>query len=992
MKASAFTAVSRPRQHAFTTVRTMEFRVLGPVEVGDGDQALAVTRARERHLLAVLVAHANHVVSADQVAEALWPGPETPAHAVRSVQTYVSRLRSTLGPAGGRLLTRPTGYLLQIEPDELDARRFELLLDEARGHVDEEPDKALPLLDQALGLWRGPPYGEFRDEDFTVGDAVRLEELRLGAIEERIDARLALGHHEEEVGRLEALCAEHPLRERLRSQLMVALYRSGRQPDALRAFESYRRVLSEELGLDPSPELRALEIRILNHDAALAPRPPRRTPGAVVGPLNSFVGREADEAEVIRRLDAVRVLTLTGPGGVGKTRLALHVASAVAGRFPDGVVVCELAPVADPLAVAPAVATALGIQPRGDSSVDASVADVLRARSMLLVVDNCEHVVDAAASLLTVLVARCPQVTVLATSRERLAIDGEQVWPLAPLQLESAVDLFCDRARAVRPDVDCTSQARTDITEACRRLDGLPLAIELAAARVAAISPADLVGRLDDRFRLLDRGSRSGPVRHRSLRAVVDWSYERLEPRQRLLFDRVSVFAGGFTLEAAEEVCAGDGLARAEIPALIAELVEVSLVGPARATGARYQLLETLRSYGRDRLEGEGAARRWQERHAGYYVVLARRSDEGLCSEDEGGWMRRIDAELDDLRAAHLWAVSNDDARRALALSAALHGYAHRTLRPEVFAWAERAARLPGAAGQPLLPLALGSAALGACVRGDLVRARRLAEEAVGAAAGAPEGYLGFQALAAAALFSGDLAGVRTAGRRALELADAYGDRYQAIVTRIDDLLALAYDGQTEDALAEAEAVVATARSLGCPSATAWGRYALGEVLLDHDPSRALALLDESHAVAASLGCTFLTGVAGTSATTLRARHGDPGEALRRFPDLIDLWERAGNWTQQWTMLRSLITTFVRLGRDEPAAVLYGAMNASRTAAPVYGTDAERLADVLRVIEERAGPVQLAAWVEHGRRLRDDQVVAFARSAAASGPSAQAER
>ena len=959
--------------------------MLGPVEVADGNDVLAPTRARERHLLAVLLAHANHTITAEQLADALWPGQEAPAQAVRSVQTYVSRLRSALGPAGERLLTRPTGYVLQVGPDELDARRFELLLEEARGKVDGEPAEALTLLDQALGLWRGAPYGEFRDENFALGDAVRLEELRMGAIEERIDARLALGRHEEEVGGLEALCAEHPLRERLRRQLMVALYRSGRQPDALRAFESYRRVLSEELGLDPSPDLRALEAKILNHDAALAPRRPTLAPAdAVLAPVNSFIGREVDGAEVVRRLDAARVLTLTGPGGVGKTRLALHVASAVAGRFPDGVVVCELAPVADPDAVAPVVATALGIQPRSDRSVDASVADVLRARHMLLVFDNCEHVVDAAAGLLTVLVARCPQVTVLATSRERLAIDGEQVWPLGPLPLESAVDLFYDRVRVVRPNVDFTSEERAEIEEACRRLDGLPLAIELAAARAGAMSPADMVDRLDDRFLLLDHGSRSAPDRHRSLRAVVDWSYERLQSRQRQLFDRVSVFAGGFTLEAAEEVCAGDGLARAEIPALVADLVELSLLVPARGSGnGRYQLLETLRSYGRDRLAEEGQAHHRQQRHADYNVAFARRSDAGLCGADEGRWMRRIEADFDNLRAAHLWAVSNDDPSRALGLAAALHGYAHRTLRPEVFAWAERAARLPGSAGHPLLPVALGSAALGACVRGDLGHARRLAEEAVAVAGGAPEGYLGFQALAAAALFSGELAGVRAEGRRAFELAEAYGDPYQAIVTRIDDLLAFAYDGETTDALDEAEAVLATATSLGCPSAVAWAEYALGEVLLDDDPSRAMVLLDESHAVATSLGCTFLAGVAGTSATTLRARHGDPGEALRRFPELIDLWERAGNWTQQWTMLRSLITTLVRLGRDEPAAVLYGGMKASRTAAPVYGPDAERLTDVLRAMEERAGPRQLAAWVDQGRQLPDDQVVAFARSATA---------
>ena len=960
--------------------------MLGPVEVGDGGQAMTPTRAKERCLLALLLARGNQVISSERMAEALWPGQDHPEDAVRSVQTHLSRLRSALGPASERLLTRPGGYLLRVDRDELDARRFERLLDQARGLAAEEPDK-LALLDQALALWRGPPYGEFRDEEFAVGDAVRLEELRLVAIEERTDALLALGHHEEVVGELEALCGQHPLRERLRAQLMVALHRSGRQPEALRAFEAYRRVLAEELGLDPSPELRDLEARVLRHDPALAPRrasPALATPAQpVVPPVTSFVGREAEVTEVVRRLGAARLLTLTGPGGVGKTRLALQVAAAVAELFPDGVVLCELAAVAHTDVVAPAVATALGIQPRPDRSVAAGVADVLRTRRMLLVVDNCEHVVDAAASFVSTLVGSCPLVTVLATSREPLAVEGEQVWPLAPLHPEAAVELFCDRARAVRPGLDCDGQARAHVVEICRRLDGLPLAIELAAAQAVGMNPGDLVDRLDDRFRLLDRGPRSAPDRHRSLRAVVDWSYGRLGRSHRFLFDRLSVFAGTFTLGAAEEVCSGEGVDRAEIPELLADLVRVSLVTLTGSTDrARYRLLETLRSYGRERLEREGAARHWQERHAAYHVELAYRADEGLRGPEEGRWMQRLDAEIDELRAAHRWTVGHGDAERALALSAALHGYAYRSFRPELFAWAERAARLPGAAGHRLVSVALGSAATGAWGRGQLAAARRLAEEAVRAADGAPEGHLGFQGLAAVALFRGELADAWTHYRRAAELADACGDRYLAIGNSITAILALAYGGRTAEAIEQAEAALAAARALDCPSAAAWGLYTLGEVLLDHDPPRALALLDESRELAAGVGSTFLAGVAGTSATTLRARHDDPEKALLRFPDLIDLWERAGNWTQQWTMLRSLVTTLARLGRDEPAAVLYGALKASQTAAPLFGADTARLAEAVERIEERAGRRQLAAWVERGRRLCDDEVLAFARAAA----------
>jgi predicted ATPase/DNA-binding SARP family transcriptional activator len=968
----------------------MEFRVLGPVEVNDGERTVAPKRDKERRVLAVLLAHANDVVSRHRLAEALWREVDGPEHAVRAVQTHVSRLRSILGAAGERLVSRPAGYRLRVEPGELDSYRFERLLDQARRRTGEDPAEALELFDRALQLWRGSPYGELRDEEFALADALRLEELRLVGLEDRIEARLALGQHEEVVGELEARCAEHPLRERLRSQLMLALHRSGRRPEALRAFEAYRRMLADELGLDPSPGLRTLEARILDHDPALARQPvSRRTPQRVVGPVSSFVGREVEFAGLSRRLAAGRVLSITGPGGVGKTRLALRVAAAVAERYADGVVVCELAAVGDPEAVVPAIATGLGVQRRPDRSVVDSMAEVLRTRTMLLVVDNCEHVVEAAASVISVLVGTCPTVTVLATSRERLAVDGEQVWRLDPLPVEAAVELFCERVRAVRPDLDCEGQARVEIIDICGRLDGLPLAIELAAAQSAAMNPADLVQRLDDRFVLLDRGSRSSPDRHRSLRAVVAWSYERLGESQRLLFDRLSVFAGSFTLEAAEEVCAGDGVRRDHVPQLVADLVEASLVTLAGDTDvARYRLLETLRSYGRDQLEGSGGTREWRQRHTDYYLGLAARADEGLGGADEGRWVRRLDAQIDELRAAHRWMVSEEDTDRALRLSAALHGYAYRTLRAEVFSWAEEAALLPGARSHAILPLVLGSAATGAWGRGDLAAARRLAEDGLAAAAGAPSGHLALQALTGVELFEGELQVAEAHSRRAAELAEAAGDQFQALVNRSTYTLALAYSGQTERAIEEAEIVFMAGRDLHCPSANAWARFQLGEVLMDQDPSRALTLIEGSLELAAAVGNTFLVGVAGVSATTIRARHGDPHQALLGFPELIALWHRAGNWTQQWTMLRSLVSTLVRLGQDEPAAMIYGALTASPTAPPLFGADGARLAVAVDTIERRAGRAQCGAWVDRGRHLTDDEVIAIARAASSRPPSA----
>ena len=961
--------------------------MLGLLEVVLDGRAIELRAAKVRSLLGMLLISPNQVVAADQLAEGLW-GDDPPASAVNTLQGYMSQLRKALG--GSRIQTRSPGYVLTVDENRIDAVQFERLLDEGRrARASEDPNRSVALLAEALELWRGEALADFTFAEWAQAEIARLRELRLVATEEWIEGRLDLGEHSEVLAELDALVTAHPLRERLWAARILALYRSGRPVDALRAFEVYRRLLAEELGLDPSPELRAIEVRVLRHDPELAHRRPVSGTSApvVVTPVTSFVGRKPQIADVIRCLSEARLVTLTGAGGVGKTRLALHVALSLTPQFPDGVVVCELAAIADPDAVGPAIATALGIQPRSDRSVEGSIADVLRTRQMLLVVDNCEHVVDAAAFLLSTLVRHCPQVRIMATSRERLAIDGEQVWPLAPLEPEEAVELFCDRIRTVRPELDCSGTERDAIVDICRQLDGLPLAIELAAARVAAIDPGDLVRRLDDRFRLLDRGSRSSPGRHRSLRTVVDWSYERLGEGQRRVFDRLSVFAGSFTLDAAEAICAGDGTRSGEIPALVAELVDASLLtlisGPDRS---RYRLLETLRSYGRDRLEENGSAAHFQGRHADYYLELARQGDDGIRGSEEGRWMRRLDAELDNLRAGHRWVLVNHDVERALALSAALHGYAHRAMRPEVFTWAEHAARMPGAAGHRLLPLALASAATGAWTRGDLAGARQLAEEAVEASAGSPEGHLAYEALGTTTLFSGDPMQARLHIRRAAELAQAFGDPYGVLVNRASEILVLAYDGQAAEVIDEAEGILAAAREVGCPSATAWGLYMFGEVLLDRDPPRALALLDESHALATSVGSAFLTGIAGTSATTLRARHGDPETALRAFPALIDHWQRAGNWTQQWTMLRSLVTTLARLGRDESAAVLYGAMNASPTAPPVFGDDAKRLADVLTQIEERAGRRQLAHWLQRGRQLGDENVVAFARAAASTPP------
>lgn len=626
----------------------------------------------------------------------------------------MSRLRAKVG-LNGALVTRPPGYLLQVDAGQLDAARFVDLVHEARTLTTEQPSAAVTHLDEALSLWRGPAYGEFAHEAFAIPEAARLEELRLFALEDRIDARLALGHHAEVIAESEALVADHPLRERLRSQLMIALYASGRHTDALRACEAYRRLLADELGLDPSPALRRLEEQILRHDPALQEgrRSARRTPPAT--PSTSFVGRDAQVSALISELQQARLVTLTGPGGVGKTRLALYVAAQAQSDFADGTVVCELAPITEPGAVGQALATGLQIQRRSQRTIEDTLVEFLRTKALLLVLDNCEHVIDAVAVLVAQMLESCPGVSVLATSRERLDLPGERLCDVPPLEVGPAVALFCGRARAVRPGITLDKTALDEVGEICRQLDGLPLAIELAAARMRAMNTSDIAARLGDRFALLGKGARNAPRRHRSLRAVVEWSYGLLPELERQLFDRLSVFAAAFTAEAAQQVCAGAGLDAALVPGLLAELIDKSMATIGDHGGAaRYSLLGTLRAYGHAQLEQRGEVDRWQRRHAQHYVAFVEEADRGLRGPDELVWVTRIEGELGNLRVAHDWTITVREVDLALRFSIALQSFAWRLVRPEMFAWAERAAEMAADTAHPLLPLAWGSAAEGA--------------------------------------------------------------------------------------------------------------------------------------------------------------------------------------------------------------------------------------------------------------------------------------
>lgn len=679
--------------------------MLGPLAVWtDAGDTVTVPGLKVRALLADLLVHEGQVVSADRLVDDLWGG-EPPGNPAAALQVRVSQLRRTLEEAepGGRRLvvSRAPGYLL--DTGAVDAARFAALL--ARAETAESPRARADLLAEALGLWRGPAYADFADEEFTRTAIARLTEQRLSALEQYADARLDLGEHGLLVGELGDLVARHPLRERLRAAHMRALYRTGRQAEALAGYGELRDLLAGELGLDPGPELAGLHQAILTQDPALgggAERPATNLPAA----LSELIGRDGAVAEVRSLLRAHRLVTLTGTGGVGKTRLAVEVSARSLGDFPDGVWLVELGPL-DPGtgSAAEVVMAALDIRDGTERADPADrLAEALRARRLLLVLDNCEHLVEEVAALAERLLRAAPGLRVVATSREPLAVPGEALWSVPPLSLPTpsepgpssgaesrtetgvesrteiervgradAVRLFVARAAASAPGFTLDEANTGAVAELCRRLDGIPLALELAATRVRALGVRGVLDRLDDRFRLLASGRRGAPERQRTLTAVIDWSWRLLTEPERVVLRRLAVHAGGCTLEAAEQVCGGDGL---DVLDLIARLVDRSLVVVTESpAGVRYRLLESVAAYCLDRLSDAGELEPVRHAHAGHYLALALRAEPALYGPEQGTWLRRLDAEAANLRAALDTLARERDAGDALRLANALSWY-----------------------------------------------------------------------------------------------------------------------------------------------------------------------------------------------------------------------------------------------------------------------------------------------------------------------------
>ena len=817
----------------------MRLLLLGPFEVVTDLGRRRLPGRGERALLALLALSPGQVVPTSALVDALWSSGDLPIDPANALQVRVSKLRRALAAIDAPDLVHRdgSGYRLNLSPESVDAHRFADLVETARRTGD--PQAAVETYAAALSLWRGEPLVDFAGAAWTLVDAARLAELRLAAIAERADRMLTLGRFEQTVAELEPVVAAHPTRERLVGQLMTALFNAGRQADALAVYAETRRALTEDLGLDPSRELRSVMEQVLRHDPAIAldrrtgaaavpdlrpagdmaerDRPASAGAGRSVGDLplrlTSFVGRDRDVHDVHQALDRSRLVTLVGPGGAGKTALGVEAARHAAARFRDGAKLVRLAAITEPELLPQAIADALGLSIEGGTAVHHPL-DVLAARlgrrNMLVVLDNCEHLIDPVTSLVETVLERCPDVRVLATSRETLAVPGELQFPVAPLAVPgpdtspadartyAGVQLFLDRAEAAAPGRPLDDDdAVAAVAVICRRLDGIPLALELAAARSRSLTPTELAERVQDRFAVLTSGSRTADARQQTLRATVDWSYDLLSASERVLFRRLAVFQGGWTLAAAEAVVPCGSLPPDAVLDGLDRLVKQSLVvAEAGAHRTRYRMLETLRQYADDRLADAGEQNLVAAAHARFYLELGERAESGLRGRSQGDWVQILREEHPNLRAALAWLTATDgQADAALSLAGSLGLYWHLGRHLEGRQILRRVMTLPG--GSP--------------------RARARAMQAVSLVE-RPRACIVHPSEQCAA-----------AAEDSLRIFEAVGDRPRAALSR----LLLAVEGVGADPRVEAAALLDEADREFADLDDAWGRAVVAFVRME---------------------------------------------------------------------------------------------------------------------------------------------------------------
>ena len=809
----------------------IHFRLLGPFEASREGEPLALGAAKQRALLARLLLNANEVVPRDRLIDDLW-GEAAAKNAAHTIQVYVSSLRKALGR--DVIATRAPGYLVSVDEGGLDLLRFEALQTSGREAVARGQALAAErALTEALSLFRGPPLADFAYERWAEHEVARLETARLSCHEELIEARLSLGRHAELVGELETLVKANPLRERLRGQLMLALYRQGRQAEALECYQQTRALLDDELGIEPTSDLKDIHRRILNQDPSLVPEPqPKRVQSTLPSPATSFLGRDRELAEIEALLSHadVRLLTLTGPGGTGKTRLAVETARRLTDAYADGVYWVPLASLREPGLVVSSVAQAI------DAKVE--LVEHIGDKRLLLLLDNFEQVVDAAPEVATLLSA-CPHLELLVTSRESLHLNGEQIYPVPTLATSDGVELFLARARARTPDF----QGNGVISVLCSRLDNLPLAIELAAARTTALSPTQILEHMSHRLDLLTGGRDTDP-RQQTLRGAIEWSYDLLSESEQRLFRRLSVFAGGCALEAAQEV------AEAELDVL-QSLVEKSLV---RFSSGRYWMLETVREFAREQLEASTEAAEVRRRHSLWLLRLAGEAEAGLRGPDAEAWLDRLDREEENLRACLAWLEAVGPVESQLDLIRGIWPrWDLRGQYVEGLRWAEPAiARSQSLRSVSRARVLYAAAALAQPIgRDDLVQ--ELLEELLPLAREVGDGYsvsAGLQAKCYFANVAGDFAEAERLYQEAIQAAEEISDHQ--LIGWAKGSLADVYlrQGEFERSISTAQESLASFRAVGLEEGIglalhnlAWGLFLAGRDEEAFDAARESGLI-----------------------------------------------------------------------------------------------------------------------------------------------------
>ena len=950
----------------------LRVEVLGPLRVRDADGTDRTPPGElQRRLLALLTLRRGETVTADRLVDVLWP-TDPPGDPTAALHTHVFRLRRSL--PDGAVASSTAGYRLDPDAVEVDADALADAVATSLSVGGIDPAAAAAALDAALATWRGGAYAELIETDEGRAEASRLDELRVRALEERLAARLAAGDPATAVAEAASLVAEQPLRERPRSLLMSALAGCGRVAEAIRAYDDFRRLLGEELGIEPSPVLADQQFALL---AGLSPTPVPATAAArsttspsLPVPSTSLVGRDELVAHAVALVADHRLVTLLGTGGVGKTRLLLEVGHRVQAERPScPVVLCELASASADTTL-DVVATALGVELRSGAPPSERIVDSLRSTEAVLLFDNCEHVLDPVAELVEHLLTRAPAVRVVTTTRERLRVAGEHVCPVPPLPLPDggdnapAVRLFVERARAVRSDFWPTDAELATVEEIVRRLDGLPLAIELAAARVQTMDVDEVAAGLDRRFRLLTSGARTS-TRHRSLGAAVAWSYSLLPPDLQQLLSDVSVFPRPFVAAGAAAV---HGAPEVDVVHGLAELAERSLIIRA---GPAYALLETIREFGIEQLAATTRGHDVGRRHAAYVVALAEDANRRLGAPNSETVLSELDSALPDLRAAMAWLLEEKDVDGAARLAVALQDYGFHRLRPEVLTWAEKVCALDPDGTHPMAPSLWATSALAAWQAGDIAEAGRRSRQAGSVVKRGVETPEASMAQANQALYEGRLDDAVALYDRTLA-ADTSNTLLTPVVagTRV---LALAYAGDPSARAAALDLLASVEGHRSAAAAFAW--YAAGEAELFGDVDAARARYARALEIAEATGAVFTSGLAEASAASIEARVGDATRAAERFRHVLQTWRRAGMWATQWTILRSIAGLLARLDRPRDAAVVLGAVLGTDAGHRLYGADAALLDALDAALRVRLGDAETDAARAEGARLDSNGAV-----------------